>query len=395
MKGQLWLGTQQSHWEHLTTELNISKLTPSEKLHMSLEHRKLMLRYDDDWGEDNPHREFGRQSHMMSRQGTLAVIHISGELTSTDSWINEFFGRVSYADIRRCVVKAVDTEDITGIVLDMDTPGGSACGIMELSDFLKEIDASTKPIYTYTGTAMCSGGYWLGCVGRKIYASPMATVGSIGVIMAHQSYARMVADMGIDATVFRSGEFKALGHPLEPLDEKATKHLQASLDKTYDTFLEHVAENRGMSVKTLRNTAAEGLVFPGSEAIDVGLVDELAYFDKALAEISQEISDQSESTTTNGTNPMNKKVITKKAQAALASGVAEAQVLADADLTSESASEATEATEETAGTSASVRTASAGASSCPGRRNCLCRVHSPANRTGQGKRQARSQGRRT
>ncbi|WP_422451852.1 signal peptide peptidase SppA [Endozoicomonas sp. ALC066] len=341
----LWLGTEESHWEFLRNEIKLGEINPAERMKLSLEDQKQKLYSDPEEFSD-----FDRMSYMLSRHGNLAVVNISGELTTRKSWYNRYAGRVSYAEIREAVVAAANDESIEGIVLDMDTPGGAATGIMELSDFMEDVDKKVKPIYTYTGTSMCSGGYWLGCIGRKIYASPMASVGSIGVVMAHQSYHRYLKELGIDATVFRSGEFKALGHSMESLSDKAEQTIQDSLDKTYGIFLDHVSDARGMSVKTLKQNAAEGRVFLASDAKEVGLVDKLAYFDQALSEISKKVgkksdSRQPESQYLKGEEPMTKKVITEKAQAALASGVTEEQVLQDNELAPEVAEETLEATE--------------------------------------------------
>lgn len=341
----LWLGTQQSHWDFIKAELKLEEMTSAERMKLSLEYQKQKLHSES--GECDAFAEMG---YMMSRHNNLAVINISGELTTRDSWYNRYVGRVSYGEIRNCIVAAANDESVEGIVLDMDTPGGSASGIMELSDFMKDVDKKVKPIYTYTGTSMCSGGYWLGCLGRKIYASPMASVGSIGVVMAHQSYHRYLEERGIDAKVFRSGEYKALGHPLEKLSDTAERVLQDSLDKTYGIFLSHVSDERGMSVETLKKDAAEGRVFLASDALGVGLVDKLSYFDQALSEISKKVSKRSgsrqpESQYFKGAEPMTKKVITKQAQAALASGVTEEQVLQDNELAPEVTDETLEAAE--------------------------------------------------
>jgi signal peptide peptidase SppA len=243
---------------------------------------------------------------------------------------------ISYNEIRNAVFSALEADGIQGIVLNMDTPGGSASGVDELSEFLAEVDSKVMPIYTYAGTTMASGGYWLGSVGREIYASKLATIGSIGVITVHVSYAKMYKDAGMEITVLRAGEFKALGSPYEKLDDKARAQLEAQMNSIYDVFLETVADNRGTSVIALKETAAEGRIFIGAEAVTVGLVDNITSYDAAIADISQKVRSSSTRSPFNppssiivGDIDMKKKVLTEAGVAAIESGVPEAEVFAD------------------------------------------------------------------
>src|SRR5690606_26491423 len=82
--------------------------------------------------------------------------------------------------------------------------------------------------------------------------------------------------------VVRAGEFKAMGHSDEPISDKALEIIQTSVDKSYDAFLEHTSSKRGQQKEAFRVKAAEGRVFTGTEAAEVGLVDSVMLFDEVL-----------------------------------------------------------------------------------------------------------------
>lgn len=325
-----WLGNEDSLLEFLKTEQKVQETSINELRELSL--RAVASSFEEGEQEEG---DFGEFSYMMSKADNLAVVNVSGSLVSKNRPYNRYMGLVSYDEIRNAVFTAIES-DVDAIVLNMDTPGGQATGIAELSDFLAEVNTGVKPIYTYTGTIMASGGYWLGSVGQEIYASRLATVGSIGVVTVHASYKEMLQKEGIDVTVLRAGEFKALGSPYEKLDEKARAQIEAQMNSIYDVFLGTVAENRGTSVEALKSTAAEGRVFIGADAAKVGLVDKITSFDSAMAEISRKVKPSGSRTSFNSIPATNtgefdmsgkRKVLTEAAVAAIASGADEQEVL--------------------------------------------------------------------
>ena len=290
--------------------------------------------------------------YMLQRFGPLAVVTIKGTLVNNDDPWNHYFGEVGYPEIRSAILEAVDHAQVKCILLDMDCPGGQVSGITETFDFLKEVNSKHVPIYTHASSTMASGGYWLGSVGRKITCSELALVGSIGVIMVHASYERMYQESGIDITVLREGEFKALGTQYEKLSKAAKEGFHSEMAVIYDSFLARVSDARDISVATLKDTAAEGRVFYGNDAVKVGLVDSVDSFDSVATALIKKYSGSS------GDNPINsgtgvdmtkKRVLSEKGQAAIAAGVPEATVMADDSLTTlvsdDSGGESTDTTE--------------------------------------------------
>jgi signal peptide peptidase SppA len=322
--GDFWYGDDESMLNAREALVQLAALDP-----------KLYVGDENDEPEDFPD-----YAYMLTRHGDVAVLSISGSMVSKESFWNRYVGLVSYQEVRNAAIVAAEAGCL-GLLLDIDTNGGSAEGIGELSDFLSEFDRNVMPIYTYTGTKMLSAGYWVGCVGRKIFSSSMANSGSIGVVSAHISYARMLKEQGIDVTMFRQGEFKALGSPYETLDDKAKADIEARMKNFYEPFLSHVSVHRGIAIPTLIETAAEGRVFMGAKALSAGLVDDITTFDKAVSAVMSlvgtrqpTVSAPIPSTSNLGMESM-KRQLTDAGLAAVASGLAEKLALADPKLSVE------------------------------------------------------------
>lgn len=324
--GDIWYGDDDSMLSARTSLTQLAAIDP--KLYAS-----------DGEADEDDFDGFPEYSYMLAKHGNIAVMSISGGMVCKETYWNRYCGLVSYQEVRNAAIVAAES-GCRGLLLDIDTNGGSAEGIGELTDFLVEFDKNVIPVYTYCGTKMLSAGYWVGCIGRKLFSSAMAMHGSIGVVSAHFSYARMLKEQGIDVTMLRQGEFKALGSPYEKLDDKAKADIEARMGKFYELFLAHVSKHRGIDVPALIKTSAEGRVFMGSDAEAVGLVDSITTFDKAVSAVMKLVGDRQPQvsvltpSTYLGVDHMKRK-LTDAGQAAVASGMAEKLALADPTLSEE------------------------------------------------------------
>ena len=249
-----------------------------------LEMASMQAKLDSSSGNNERKAVFGdgRQDYMMQRYKNLALISISGTLVKSDAWYNRYYGLVSYDEIRRSTLIALQDRSVDGILMVMNTPGGAAAGADSMAAFFGKADKN-KPLYAYAESDMCSGGYYLGAPAREIFAQRAAMIGSIGVVMVHYDILKMYQEAGIKPTVFRSGEFKALGSQVEHLNEKSRASIQKTLDDYFAMFNEHVVDCRNFpSVEEMRATAGEGRVFMAEEAKDVNLVDQVAELEETL-----------------------------------------------------------------------------------------------------------------
>lgn len=222
-------------------------------------------------------------SRLVQRVGTTGIVHIRGVLVnSDDDWWNEWIGAVGYGEIRQAVLELASDPEITSILLDISSGGGQVSGMSDAASFISRVDKEFKPVFSHTSGSMCSAAYYLGCCARSISAATLAEVGSIGVLIVQTSLNRARQELGVDDTVIRAGEFKALGIQYEPLSDKAREVLQKSCDYTYELFLQHVSRQRGVPASYAKEPMGEGRVYIGQQAADIGLVDTIATLDQAL-----------------------------------------------------------------------------------------------------------------
>lgn len=223
--------------------------------------------------------------YLLSVHDSVGIISIKGSLiTNADYW-SRYYGLIGYNEIRDALIEAAQNPEIKNIVLDMDTPGGSANGVDNVSTIINKIRKEFKPVDAFTSGMMASAGYWIAAPAGKIHSTRMASVGSIGVISIHFDQTKMMDNIGIKPTVFRAGEFKALGNPYETLDKKTTQIIQARIDTLYGEFVNHIAVSRDVTVHTVLEKMAGGREFFGFEAMQVGMVDNITTLDDLVSKL--------------------------------------------------------------------------------------------------------------
>jgi signal peptide peptidase SppA len=190
----------------------------------------------------------------------LKVIRIVGELRSED-----------YRNIQEALLQAKNDSQISAVLLDIDSSGGSAEALQETALLVRET-AKVKPVYAYTQTKMLSAAYWLASQATKVLASPASVVGSIGVVAMHYDMSKKMEKEGIQVTVLRSAESKAVPNIYEPLSEEAKANLQQIVNNLHEQFVKAVKTARGLPNE---DKWASGKSFGAQEAVEIGLVDEL------------------------------------------------------------------------------------------------------------------------
>jgi protease-4 len=207
----------------------------------------------------------------------VGVIRAEGTIAAGEA--GPFESGVAAADtIVKLIEQAGEDDSIEAVVLRVDSPGGSAAASAEIHHALSELD---KPVVVSMGSMAASGGYYISAPADYIYATPHTLTGSIGVISEFINVDDLLAEYGVDVVVITSGGMKDFGSPFRDMTEEERLYWQETTDEIFDVFVQVVAEGRGMDEDEVR-ALADGRVYTGLQALDLGLVDEIGYFDDAV-----------------------------------------------------------------------------------------------------------------
>lgn len=181
----------------------------------------------------------------------------------------------------------VADESVTGIVLDVDSPGGTVAGVQEIGD--RVFAARTKkPVIAIANHMMASAAYWIGSASSRVYATQNAQVGSIGVYSMHIDYSKMMEEEGIKVTIFRAGQNKAEFNPYEPVSEDAAKFEQKTVETLKGNFVRHVGLHRARSVEEVDSEKwGQGRLFMAHEAKSIGMVDRITSLEELVARVAK------------------------------------------------------------------------------------------------------------
>ena len=210
----------------------------------------------------------------------VGVINVEGAIVGGRSL--DFFGATTGADrLLTDLRKAAEDPDIRAVVVRMNTPGGSAAASEELGQEIRNLRDRGKPVVVSMADMAASGGYWVACYADRIVASPGSMTGSIGVIFQHANLSELYEKLGIEFETITSGAFKDMGSSDRPLTDDERRIMQAMLDDIFDQFVAVVAEGRDMSTEEVLEVA-DGRIFTGRQALELGLVDQLGSYHDAL-----------------------------------------------------------------------------------------------------------------
>ncbi len=211
----------------------------------------------------------------------IAVIPVHGSLVKRSLGMEAASGLTSYGEIAAMLDAALADPQVSGILLDIDSPGGEASGSFELARRVREV-AALKPVWAVANDAAYSAAYAIAASAQRLHVTETGGVGSIGVIALHVDQSVKDAKDGYRFTAVTAGAHKNDYSPHEPLSDTAKTELQSEVDRLYAIFTEHVAAMRGLGLDAVRATEA-GLYF-GSNAVAQGLADGVETLEATLAE---------------------------------------------------------------------------------------------------------------
>jgi signal peptide peptidase SppA len=221
---------------------------------------------------------------MASAPEGIAVIPIHGSLVKRSLGMEAASGLTSYGEIAAMLDAALADPLVSGILLDIDSPGGEASGSFELARRVREV-AVHKPVWAVANDAAYSAAYAIAASAQRLFVTETGGVGSIGVIALHVDQSVKDAKDGYHYTAITAGAHKNDYSPHEPLSDAAKTELQGEVDRLYAIFTEHVAAMRGLDLDVVRATEA-GLFF-GSNAVAQGLADGVQTLETTLSQFHQ------------------------------------------------------------------------------------------------------------
>ncbi|WP_188207959.1 signal peptide peptidase SppA [Alkalibacillus aidingensis] len=241
------------------------------------------------WGElisdENDFAEEVREDGTGSEK--VAVIHLNGVIQSDDVGGVINASTYNHRVLLEMLDHAKEDEGIEGVVLRVNTPGGGVVESEEIHDQIVSLQEEDKPVYVSMGNTAASGGYYVSAPAEQIFAHPATLTGSIGVIMESINIAELADDLGIDFNTITSGEYKDIMSISRPMSEDEEDILQTMIDEMYDDFVNVIVNGRDMDEATVRELG-DGRVYTGSQAKDVGLVDELGSLDDTIEQLQQD-----------------------------------------------------------------------------------------------------------
>lgn len=199
--------------------------------------------------------------------------------------------RVAVVEIEGLIVDALpvvreleehrENPSVRAVVVRIDSPGGVVGPSQEIYDAIRRLRAKDKPVVASLGAVAASGGYYIAAAADRIVANPGTLTGSIGVIMQMAEFEGLFKKVGIRYQVIKSGRYKDIGSFARVMTEAERRLLQSLLDDVYEQFVDAVAEGRGLDRQTVL-TLADGRIFSGRQARNLGMVDALGGFQEAI-----------------------------------------------------------------------------------------------------------------
>lgn len=216
---------------------------------------------------------------LTGRHGSVGVLPLYGPIFPRADLMTEMSGATSIEQFQNDFRAMMADDGIKSIVMDIDSPGGSASMIPEMMAELRDA-RQYKPIYAIANTAANSAAYGLASSASKVFASPSAQVGAVGTYLVHDDESRKRDREGVDQTVIKAGRFKAMH--LESLTPESREQLQDFVDQMNDQFIEGIAAGRNTTVEKVRENYGEGAVLTPLKAAEVGMIDGIATFDSIM-----------------------------------------------------------------------------------------------------------------
>ena len=221
------------------------------------------------------------QPSPRSITGGVAVIPVYGSISHRASLWSMFFGGTSTQRLSNELSGALADPAVSRIVLDVDSPGGTVDGVMEVVNEIFEA-RDRKPITAVANAQAASSAYWIASQASELVVTPSGEVGSIGVFALHADFSKALEMAGIKTTFIKAGKYKTEGNSYEPLSEEAREYFQSRVDSYHSDFVKAVARGRGVTADKVRHDFGQGRMVGADEAVSKGMADKVMTLGTAI-----------------------------------------------------------------------------------------------------------------
>ncbi|MBX3322677.1 MAG: signal peptide peptidase SppA [Phycisphaeraceae bacterium] len=218
---------------------------------------------------------------------TIAILHIDGAIVDGESSSGGFLGGSSVGSrtIRNAIEDILEQDMIKGVVVRIDSPGGSAIASEVIWQGLQRL-AEEKPVWVSVGSMAASGGYYIAVGGQRIYANPSSIVGSIGVVGGKIAMGGLYDKLHINVVERSRGPRSELLSSTRPWSDVERALIRDRMKQTYDQFTSRVSSGRpGIDL----GRTAEGRLFLGEQALDLNMIDAIGGLDDAIHELAADL----------------------------------------------------------------------------------------------------------
>lgn len=236
-------------------------VTPAEYLNQSYAHKYL--------------KEASKSDYK------IAVLYAVGDI------VQEGEEGIVGADMTPLIYELADDDDISALVLRVNSGGGSAYASEQIWEALEYFKSTGKPFYASMGDVAASGGYYISCGADKIFCQPTTLTGSIGIFgMVPNIEGLLEKHLGVTSYTIASNPnaMMSITKPFTPIQRRA---MQKMIDRGYETFVGRCATGRGMPIDSIK-AIAEGRVWAGTKAMEIGLVDRLGNLNDCIMALAEE-----------------------------------------------------------------------------------------------------------
>lgn len=223
---------------------------------------------------------------QVDAEHKIAIVNVEGEII----WGEGDENSTGSSEIVKLLHQARTDDTIKGVLLRVNSPGGSAVGSELIRQAVEDLQQSGKPVVVSMGGMAASGGYWISATADKIVASPNTLTGSIGVFGLAMSFEKTAKKLGITQDGIATSPL-AESNGLKTLNNEKSELIQISIENVYDKFLDLVSKGRKISKEEV-DKIAQGQVWLGESAFEKGLIDQLGDFDDAYQLLKELINQQ-------------------------------------------------------------------------------------------------------